>query len=278
MPLALSRTTVEGNVATLSFWEKGIQPNVKEYIVERFERVKGWQQRYSYSEDTAYTDVNVLVNREYYRYRVSVLDKCMNISPVSNIGTSILLRSQIFQDKVLLNWNSYVEWSNGVAGYKLQLRDKNHIFRTIKEFKATDTTYTDPELHKDLDTAFCYRIIAYEMGPDPDSSVSNVSCAILPSRMFIPNAFTPNDDGLNDVFNVTAISIFNLTGASMTDFELKIYNRWGSLIFQSNDINKGWDGTFNGKPVPVGVYMYTVAASGLDHTDYNLGGTVTLLR
>jgi gliding motility-associated-like protein len=277
-PLEIYSTTVNNNSVVHTTWGKSEQPNIKEYIVDRFDRFKGWQLRYGYTTDTSFTDASVQVNKEYYRYQVSVKDKCQNLSPVSNKGTSILLKSRIHDDKVLLTWNAYSEWSNGVAGYKLQLEDRKYGFKTIKELTATDTIYTDPELHREIDTAFCYRVIAMENSPEPDSSVSNISCSILPSRIFIPSAFTPNDDGLNDLFHISYTSLFNLTGTTMTAYDMKIFNRWGSLVFQTNDANKGWDGTFNGEPVEIGVYMYSINASGLDNTDYNLGGTVTLLR
>jgi gliding motility-associated-like protein len=72
------------------------------------------------------------------------------------------------------------------------------------------------------------------------------------TAFYIPRAFTPNDDGLNDVFLPKA------TGLSPEGFEMRIYDRWGELIFSSNDWDKGWDGTINGKPVPLDQYVCKV--------------------
>ncbi|MBC8047884.1 MAG: gliding motility-associated C-terminal domain-containing protein, partial [Fimbriimonadaceae bacterium] len=66
-----------------------------------------------------------------------------------------------------------------------------------------------------------------------------------------PNAFSPNGDNVNDVFS----AITYLTNVESPD--LNIYNRWGELIFHTNDITITWNGEFNGEPMPVGSYPYT---------------------
>ncbi len=67
----------------------------------------------------------------------------------------------------------------------------------------------------------------------------------------VPNAFTPNADGLNDVLYVR--------GSTISEINIfRIYDRWGALIFETNDMNQGWDGTYKGKPVNPGVFVYYV--------------------
>lgn len=66
-------------------------------------------------------------------------------------------------------------------------------------------------------------------------------------RVFIPNAFTPNGDGINDIFYIRG---------NVNLIIFKIYNRWGENIFISRDINHGWDGTFKGVQAPMEVYVY----------------------
>jgi gliding motility-associated-like protein len=72
------------------------------------------------------------------------------------------------------------------------------------------------------------------------------------TAFYIPKAFTPNDDGLNDTFMPKA------TGLSPNGFEMRIFDRWGNQIFYSDDWNKGWDGTYMGKPVPLDQYVCKV--------------------
>jgi len=88
-------------------------------------------------------------------------------------------------------------------------------------------------------------------------------------RVFLPNAFSPNGDGLNDIFQP------NMRGFSQSVF--RIYNRWGELIFQTTD-NTGWDGTYRGQPVQEGVYMFTLSVLNLFGERQFFNGTVVLMR
>ncbi|MBK7441840.1 MAG: gliding motility-associated C-terminal domain-containing protein [Bacteroidetes bacterium] len=66
----------------------------------------------------------------------------------------------------------------------------------------------------------------------------------------VPNAFTPNGDGLNDMFNIQTDLLIS--------YHITIYNRWGELVFTSDDIGKGWDGNVNDKPQEIGTYIYYI--------------------
>ncbi len=88
--------------------------------------------------------------------------------------------------------------------------------------------------------------------------------------IYIPNAFTPNGDGINDMFVISALGV--------VDFGIKIFDRWGSLMFSANDINNHWDGTFVGKELKPGVYVYHVNASFLDGSKIQRKGSITLIR
>ncbi len=89
---------------------------------------------------------------------------------------------------------------------------------------------------------------------------------------FIPNAFTPDGDGLNDVF--TAV------GDEITEFEMLIFNRWGELIYQTNDLKNGWDGTAKGgnEISMEGVYVYNIKLRDWEGLYHNYTGKVSLLK
>ena len=90
--------------------------------------------------------------------------------------------------------------------------------------------------------------------------------------IYIPNSFTPNGDGLNDVFNIKTIIEFS-------QFKLCIYDRWGEMLFESDDINKGWDGSYKGKPVPNDVYVYLFNVRIKDtNFEKKISGRVTVVR
>jgi len=89
---------------------------------------------------------------------------------------------------------------------------------------------------------------------------------------FVPAAFTPNNDGKNDVFRIV-----NMKYDKLVDFT--VFNRWGQMIYHNTgDPNKGWDGTFNGVPQDMGTYYYNIILSRPDGTTKTLKGDVTLIR
>ena len=105
------------------------------------------------------------------------------------------------------------------------------------------------------------------------SCIANASATIADSnfaKVFIPNSFTPNGDGNNDFFQVY--------GESVKVIDLKIFNRWGELVYQSNNVFAGWDGTYKGIPQNPGVFSYAVQITFLDNSTLNKQGSVTLLR
>jgi gliding motility-associated-like protein len=86
----------------------------------------------------------------------------------------------------------------------------------------------------------------------------------------MPNAFTPNG-GANSIFKPSKRGIAQLKS-------FNIFNRWGEKVFTSTNIDKGWDGTLNGKPQPVGVYIYTIDAVTDSGQIFTKQGNVTLIR
>jgi gliding motility-associated-like protein len=91
----------------------------------------------------------------------------------------------------------------------------------------------------------------------------------------IPNAFTPNADGNNDRFNIVCSN-----PAILTAYEINIYNRWGQLIYTGRDIGDGWDGTLDGNPFPMDVYMYFITYTVTEPRieSKQIAGKVTLVR
>ena len=121
---------------------------------------------------------------------------------------------------------------------------------------ATDLTGTSIELnYNDLadDRAqnFCFRIEAYD---GERFSASNTVCVERQADMWLPTAFTPNGDGLNDTFGPVVRS------AQITDFEFIVYDRYGGRVFVSTSADNRWGGTHGGKHVAEGGYLYYLKA------------------
>lgn len=95
---------------------------------------------------------------------------------------------------------------------------------------------------------------------------------LYPSQVYMPNAFTPNGDGLNDFYPDNK---YQLTGAF---YNVKIFNRWGEKLADYDTPKANWDGTVNGNPVPEGVYVYLVNWIGCDNQRHRLRGDFHVLR
>ena len=88
--------------------------------------------------------------------------------------------------------------------------------------------------------------------------------------LYVPNTFTPNGDSFN--------YIFKAEGGNILNFNMTIFNRWGELIFESNNMNIGWDGTYDGKPSPDGTYIWVIEYSDNSYVEHRINGHVNLLR
>ena len=90
------------------------------------------------------------------------------------------------------------------------------------------------------------------------------------TELFVPNAFSPNEDGENDFFQAYGIEV--------VQFNLKIFDRWGAFLFESNHLEQGWDGKYKGQLKENGVYVYFIQAAFLDGTSIQKKGDFTLMR
>ena len=99
-----------------------------------------------------------------------------------------------------------------------------------------------------------------------------IRVTISESHLEMPNAFSPNGDGINDLYKAKS------NHKSIVEFHAYIFNRYGQKLYDWTDINGGWDGTSHGSPVKDGVYFVYVKARGADNVEYNIRRDVNLLR
>ncbi|MEX0967331.1 MAG: gliding motility-associated C-terminal domain-containing protein [Bacteroidia bacterium] len=115
-----------------------------------------------------------------------------------------------------------------------------------------------------------YRITAVQSGNEDVWSMSNIAEVIPAMTVFVPNAFSPNEDGLNEEFKVK--------GRGIKSCKIQIYDRWGQKIYEGDKLDEGWDGTYKGKVVESNAYLYQVSAIGHGGGARHISGSVTLLR
>ena len=89
-------------------------------------------------------------------------------------------------------------------------------------------------------------------------------------NIFVPNVFTPNFDTYNDLFEITYTGIQN--------YHIYIYNRWGGLVYESNNPDGGWDGKSNGSICPESVYVFLITYQNSKQITKTMHGTITLIR
>lgn len=113
--------------------------------------------------------------------------------------------------------------------------------------------------------------VSYEIGMEAEL-VATINVSISTSLLEMPNAFSPNGDGVNDIYKAKD------NHRSIVEFHAYIFNRWGVQLYDWTDINGGWDGTYKGSQVADGVYFCLVKAKGADGKTYNIRKDVNILR
>ncbi len=126
---------------------------------------------------------------------------------------------------------------------------------------------TNPIHTFDTDGAHDVLLIVQDINGCYDTIMKTIRPPIF---IYGPNSFTPDGDGVNDVFR--------FKGMGIEFYELLIYNRWGELMFKSSDIKLGWDGTYKGKPVPLGAYIYKVRAESFEKRVFENIGSISLFK
>ncbi|MNS36690.1 hypothetical protein D3C72_688850 [compost metagenome] len=112
---------------------------------------------------------------------------------------------------------------------------------------------------------------ATEMFAQEQKEINKQTEIVTQRNILIPNAFTPNGDGKNDVFK-----LINVSRAQLIEF--KIFNRWGTAMFNTVDPEEGWDGRYRNQEQPVGVYGYCIRIKYSDGIIETYRGTITLIR
>jgi gliding motility-associated-like protein len=135
-----------------------------------------------------------------------------------------------------------------------------------------NTSISNPVVYPDKDTWFRVVVTNNAGCSSADSIFVKSDLTKGKAEFFVPNAFTPNQDGLNDCFGLAYWT-------TTSDFELSVYNRWGQLVFYTKDKMKCWDGIFKGVKQPGGVFVYQVKAnSPCSKEPLYRKGTLVLIR
>lgn len=161
-------------------------------------------------------------------------------------------------------WNAVT----GATGYEVSLN--GGITFSLPSSGLTGTSHTINGLTGNQTVSFQVRALGVQPCERSNWSVPVGGTTLSTKVIFVPNVFTPNNDGKNDLLLVY--------GNYISSLQFRVFNQWGQLIFLSDQQSRGWDGTYSGQAQPVGVYAYTLRVVLQDGTTVNKKGSVNLIR
>lgn len=187
----------------------------------------------------------------YYNALISAPGKCVITEPFL-VAPSPLSRIHLPADTILCI-NSTLVLASATNGIR---------------FNVNGTTSADVEITKQG----TYAITATDTyGCQRTFNINVVEQKCEDCAPYLPNAFTPNGDGLNDFFKAKMF-------CNISAFDLQIFDRWGQKVFESHNSSNGWDGTYSGNKMMTGVYIYLLKYQTSSHLSKTATGTVTLIR
>ncbi|NDK56025.1 gliding motility-associated C-terminal domain-containing protein [Pontibacter fetidus] len=199
-------------------------------------------------------------------YRATYTNPCDKTAAASALSCPVILTAKLTPEETAqLTWTNYTGFTNGATSYTLEVLDETG--GVVRSIKVSGNSYSD-QLAAQQEQVFRYRIKA--TSGSGTVTYSNTQTIKLELALFVPSAFTPNNDGLNDVFEVK--------GKRFENFSIRIINSAGQVVYTSDNRATGWDGNVNGKLQPAGVYAYEITVSLQDGSTKRRTGTVTLLR
>jgi gliding motility-associated-like protein len=203
-------------------------------------------------------------------YKINYTDLCDNASQPGSMVCPIKLSYTIDKkNAITLKWSKLKGYKNGVNNYQVQKFDRSGGLMSTTNV-GTDTLYIDNQ--KDLINQIVhYKVLANANDSGISTSISNQVDVTKGANLFYPTAFTP--DGTGPAQNET----FSVSGQYIEKMELKIFDRWGSLVFYT-DSNEAWDGTRNGTTMPEGTYVWIASITDLAGQNFSEHGTVVILR
>lgn len=226
-----------------------------------------------------YQDYSANFNSKINYYRVIFRDHCHQEAAPGVISNTILLQTNSQnRNSTSLIWNPYSYWYSGVRSYGVQLKNNNGSFNTIGMRGPNQNFMDSLNIESYSLDSICFRVFAVKDTITNDTSWSNEVCLVPSSYVHVPTAFSPDQNGLNEVFKPVTGFIHRNSADPNERFEFQVYNRWGQLVFQTNEPSQGWDGRFEGNIAPPGLFVWTVKALGYDGVPHHQTGTVLLVR
>lgn len=217
---------------------------------------------YEYAWNTGETDSEITVNpSQSTTFFVSVSDSCATYDVVDSVRVGISQPNAQFSvsptDVIVNTEVSLINESVDAVTYYWDFDN------------GTNSTETNPTTSYTIDGEAEIMLVAANSSGCTDTTYQTI--IIHPEMIFfVPNAFTPDGDGVNEFFAGDGVGI--------KDYRLRIFDRWGQIVFESTSQRLAWDGSKNGIPAPNGIYVWQYKLVGFDETIFKKTGHVSLIR
>lgn len=262
---ALSATVKETGIELMG----KIPSQGKSFSIFRKEKEEGEFSLLKNSNTLPFLDSDADFNNRAYCYRVQYVDICNNQSIISDSICPVWLRvSELADARFQFVWTRMEGWKNGLDRYEL-VRTSPQDSPLIYEMGRSQSHIMDGRDKTRQRVFYTIRTYANENDVYPTSYSNTVEVVQKPKLRF-PEIFTPNDDRINDKF--TCASLY------LTNFEMKVFNPWGEVVFYSDEAAEGWNGKIDSKPAPIGVYAYWAKGTDEEGNKLEVRGYFNLVR
>lgn len=263
--IILSQVSVENNAIEISII-KGANSNYGDIVLLKENEFGAYVPQVSFGSNTKLirNDNIEVVNK----YKVISENVCSFPEDTTQASNNIVLRLNE-TNTINLNWNGYSTWNNGVKEYVIYRATGSNRSDAVNftEIKRTnDSTETDNPFQDEIS---CYYVTAIE-NLGTGISKSNTVCNERSGEIYFPNAIRPSS---NQLFKFIGI------GIDLTQTTFQVYNRYGQLVYQTNDFTNGWNGTNNNsEALPIDVYFFTAEIQQNNGKKTTKKGNITILR
>ncbi len=221
--------------------------------------------------DTLLTDLQSAVVRHNApsvnaAYRLAAIDMCGLPSLTSDIVKPLIVEVETSSSKMLIEWNQSI--GNSEQATVFYSVDGSNFSTWPATIGGNSVSIGFDAIADDEAQNFCVKV---EAATDSCVSLSDVVCIERQPDVNIPNAFTPNGDGLNDTFGPI------IRQAQVASFEFIIYDRYGGRVFSTTDASKRWDGTIGGSYAAEGGYLYYLKMKLQNGSTIERKGSVNLI-
>ncbi len=230
-----------------------------------------------------YVDNTAMTEQQSYYYQLVAVDSCGHPSVSSNVSRTIYCKAQANSNFTnTVTWNDYESWLGTVDYYNIY-RYIDGVFdpTPIATVPFTGSGYNmyvdDVSAFSPSSIGLFSYVVQAEEGPGnfylyTDSSFSNLAEAPQLPLVYVPNAFTPNNNGNNDIF------IPSTGFVDVEDYQFRVFDRWGEQIFSTTDRTVGWDGKIGTNKCEAEVYVWSLTFKTATGQFIDMVGTVALIR